>query len=219
MIDRNQRGTWYWFSRSALYTLLIAAAGLVIFYPYAIAWLSVSDPSPQQRLAYLNNVLNQCCVTARVPESGMVSLRRSDIKEVGASTCAREYNCTSSGRRGCREVAVTFYCAYEVRDRDGKAATAVLKAPPNLFYEPFADQYGAWRRETHVPQQSRFRRGKGQPVRPGLRVSVGRRQPIRLKPNCGHRKTARSLPSPSGAAIPPGPPVRKQTHPIDPNRS
>ena len=151
MSDRNERSSWYWFSRSALWTLVIAVAGLVVYYPYVIAWLSVSDPSPQQRLAYLNNVLNQCCVTARVPESGMVSLRRSDIREVGASTCAREYNCASSGRKGCREVAVTFYCAYEVRDRNGKAATAVLKAPPNLFYEPFADQYGAWRRETHVP--------------------------------------------------------------------
>jgi hypothetical protein len=53
-------------------------------------------------------------------------------------------------------VAVTFYCAYEVRDRDGKAATAVLKAPPNAFHEPFADQSGAWRRETHVPHNLDF---------------------------------------------------------------
>src|SRR5436190_10844844 len=100
MIDRNERSTWYWFSRFALWTVAIAAAGLVVYYPYVIAWLSVSVPSPERRLAYLNDVLNQCCVTARVPDSGMVSLRRSDIKEVGASTCAREYECASSGRRG-----------------------------------------------------------------------------------------------------------------------
>jgi hypothetical protein len=86
----------------------------------------------------------------------MVSLRRSDIKEIGASTCAREYNCTSSGQRGCREAGVTFYCTYELRDQGGKTATAVLKAPPNLLYEPFADQPGAWRRETHSPHNLNF---------------------------------------------------------------
>jgi hypothetical protein len=82
-------------------------------------------------------------------EGEMVSLRRNDLKEVGASTCARAYECAGGGNRGCREVGVTFYCAYEVRDRSGKAATAVLKAPPNAFHEPLADQH--WRRETHVP--------------------------------------------------------------------
>jgi hypothetical protein len=150
MTGRQNQGFWYWFSRSALWTLALTAAGMIIFYPYIFAWLTVDDPTPEKRLAYLNNVLDQCCVSARPRSGRMVTLRRSDIKEIGESRCAREYHCVSYGKY-CRSADVTWYCTYDIKDQTGEPATAILKAPPNAFYEPFADKHGAWRREPYSP--------------------------------------------------------------------
>jgi hypothetical protein len=151
MTGQQNQGFPYWFGRAALGTLAVIAAALIVFHPYVFAWLTVDDPTPEKRLAWLNDVLNQCCVSARLQGGAMVTLRRNDIKEIGESRCAREYHCVSAGKY-CRSADVTWYCTYDIRNHAGEPATAILKAPPNVFYERFADtKYSAWRREPYVP--------------------------------------------------------------------
>jgi hypothetical protein len=154
MTDERERGFWYGFSRCLLWGLLLAAAVLVLFFDWGVAWWTVPDPSDEKRSEYLNTLLNQHngAVSARLAGGRMGKLGRSNVTEIGASQCAREYRCARMGRRSCLSVHVNFYCTYRVKDQAGNAAMAILRAYPNDFYEPNSnDPYSPWRRERHLP--------------------------------------------------------------------
>jgi len=157
MTDQAERSFWYWFAQSVLWGAGLVFVAVVLFYPWIMAWIDIPNPSQDDRAYYLNDVLNQCCVSARRARGGMVSLGRSDIAAVGGSACTRESHCAKSGRRSCIDVHVTFYCTYDLKDQAGNAAKAIVKAYHNDFYEPGLerpwekDPARSWRRQRHLP--------------------------------------------------------------------
>jgi hypothetical protein len=157
MTDQAERSFWYWFAQSVLWGAALVFAAVVLFHPWMVAWIDIPNPSQDDRVYYLSTVLKQCCVSARREQGQMVSLGRSDIAAVGASACTRESHCARSGRRSCRDVHVTFYCTYDLKDQAGNAAKAIVKAYQNDFYEPdlerpwVKDPQRPWRQQRHLP--------------------------------------------------------------------
>jgi formylglycine-generating enzyme required for sulfatase activity len=135
MTDAPRRNRRRWSIGSALFALTFAA----VFFSWAWlwAWWVFPDVPEQDRTAYFHESLDRDGVAARLDGGRMTRLRRGDVAEVGASKCARATECSLSGRRrraSCWEVAVTFTCAYAVKDGSGHEATAILTIRSNSEY-------------------------------------------------------------------------------------
>jgi hypothetical protein len=124
---------------------------LLLFWAYPLAWVTTVDLTPEERTYYINKALDKCCVSARLPSKGIIKVTRHDIADIGASRCVRDYRCASRGGRSkvCFDVEVTFYCAYDIKDRAGNPGTAILRADLNKDYTPAAKEYENWRRDKY----------------------------------------------------------------------
>jgi formylglycine-generating enzyme required for sulfatase activity len=174
MADKANRSQQEWSLRSVL--LWLAALAVVtplLFWAYVWAWFSVPDPSPQELTTYLTRVVARDGVPARLQSGRMVKLRHGDITEVAESRCVREYDCrTSGGRRRrstCWDVAVTFTCTYDVTDRSGAPATAILIVSRNDFYDPHSQFAHA--REPYLPGGMELNEADDKLCRPARRCS------------------------------------------------
>jgi hypothetical protein len=130
---------------------ILPALALVLFWEYLLAWMTTADLTPEERTYYINKGLDKCCVHARLPSRGMIAVTRGDIAEIGASRCARDYRCTRIGGRSkmCLDVDVTFYCAYDIKDRGGNAGTAILRIDRDKDYNEDAIGYENYRRDKY----------------------------------------------------------------------
>ena len=113
--------------------------------------MTTADLTPEERAYYISKALDHCCASARLPPRGMINVSRGDIAEIGASQCVRDYRCASRGGRSkiCGDVNVTFYCAYDIKDRAGNAGTAIVRIDRNEDYTPFAKEYENYRRDKY----------------------------------------------------------------------
>jgi hypothetical protein len=117
--------------------VLVAIPFVFLLYewPWLDAWTTFPDVPEKERTGSFKAALERPGVPARLERGGMIILRSADVAEVGASKCDRATTCSRYARRGCREVIVTFTCTYPVKDRSGRAATAILEIASNPDYE------------------------------------------------------------------------------------
>jgi hypothetical protein len=112
--------------------VVLPVLALVLFWAYPLAWMTTADLTPEERGYYINKELDKNGVSARLPSRGIVKVSRDDIAEIGASRCAQDYRCADRGGRSrvCFDVDVTYYCAYDIRDRRGNAGTSPPRRLP-----------------------------------------------------------------------------------------
>jgi hypothetical protein len=151
LIDRQQQLWKFWVFCVGLVFVILPVLALLLFWAYPLAWMTTADLTLEERAYYINKGLDKCCVSARLPSRGMIKVSRDDIAEIGASRCAQDYRCASRGDRSkvCFDVDVTFYCAYDIKDRAGNAGTAILRIDRNKDYTPYAKEYETYRRDKY----------------------------------------------------------------------
>jgi|SoiMethySBSTD1v2_1073268.scaffolds.fasta_scaffold2455549_1 hypothetical protein len=126
---RSSIGTWLFFLAALAFAVLMYA------WVWLDAWVRFPDLETKDRMASFKTALERDGVAARLENGPMTILRAADVAEVGTSRCERDSACSQSGRRGCREVGVTFTCMYRVKTRDGRAATALVEVLSNPDYQ------------------------------------------------------------------------------------
>ena len=131
--------------------MILPVLAFLLFWAYPLAWMTTAELTPEERAYYINKGLDKCCVVARFSSRGIIKITRGDIAEIGASRCAQDYHCGNRGGRSkvCFDVDVTFYCAYDLKDRGGNAGTAILRIDRNKDYTPDAKEYESYRRDKY----------------------------------------------------------------------
>jgi formylglycine-generating enzyme required for sulfatase activity len=102
------------------------------------------DLTETQRTAAMKSALKRGGIAALRERDGMTILQREDIAHIGNSKCIGEHECTRMVRSKrapdhCGAVQTNLYCAYEIIDKQGNTAAALLKTfrsdvhtPPDL---------------------------------------------------------------------------------------
>jgi formylglycine-generating enzyme required for sulfatase activity len=132
-------------------TAFIALAAIFLVLLYSWAYLTAPgtyDLTARQRTAAMNSALKSGGIVALRERGDMALLSRGDIARVSNSRCIGEHACyrwegvgsrRSWGPDRCAQVQTNLYCAYEIIDKDGDAAAALVKTfrrdphtPPTL---------------------------------------------------------------------------------------
>jgi formylglycine-generating enzyme required for sulfatase activity len=128
----------------------VAAVAVYLILLYSWAWLSAPgthDLTSTQRTAAMKSALKRGGITALREQGDMAILSREDIAHVGNSRCIGEHECyrtESLGRRRswgpdrCAQVQARLYCAYEIIDKEGNTAAALLKTFRRDVHTPLA---------------------------------------------------------------------------------
>jgi formylglycine-generating enzyme required for sulfatase activity len=134
--------------------LITLAVMIVIVWVGQHFWAFVDAPgthdlTPRQRTAALKSALRGGGIAALREHGGMDILPREDIAHIGKSRCIGEHECANWVRRRkslfsrCESVKANLYCAYELVDRSGNTAAALVKTfrsssdpPPDLSGDP-----------------------------------------------------------------------------------
>ena len=100
------------------------------------------DLTPRQRTVTVKSALRRGGIVALREQGGIDVLSREDIAQIGESRCIGEHECTrwESRRRRlfshCGIVQTNLYCAYEITDRHGNTAAALVKTFRSRFHSP-----------------------------------------------------------------------------------
>jgi formylglycine-generating enzyme required for sulfatase activity len=114
----------------------VFVVSLIIWVPlYYRAWFSAPgthDLTDTQRMAALKSALKSGGVAALRESGAMDVLSSDDIADIAYSRCIGEHECARwvSSRRSfdrCGEVRANLYCAYEIIDKAGNTAAALVK--------------------------------------------------------------------------------------------
>lgn len=119
--------------KSTAIVLAAVVAGMLLLH----FWVYIFERPPhieltlEQRKAVLLSALKGKAGVAALTERGMAALQRDDVAEVAGSRCTSEIVCTQerSGRRSpsrCVELARDYFCAYELIDKEGGTAAALV---------------------------------------------------------------------------------------------
>lgn len=121
-----------WGTVGAIALIAVVAIFLVLLYGWAyLSAPGTHDLTPTQRTAAMKSALKHGGIVALREQGGMAILAREDIAHVGNSRCIGEHECYRwVSRRGldrCAQVQANLYCAYEIIDKGGNAAAALVK--------------------------------------------------------------------------------------------
>jgi formylglycine-generating enzyme required for sulfatase activity len=119
---------------------------LVVYHQWAyLTGPGTYDLTRMQRTAAMKSALKSGGIAALRERGGLDVLNREDITHVGNSRCIGEHECTRRLNRSffrCASVQTNLYCAYEIIDREGNTAVALVKTlrserhtPPELSHD------------------------------------------------------------------------------------
>jgi formylglycine-generating enzyme required for sulfatase activity len=133
------------------FTVVVLVVALILHFRVYLSPPGTYDLTPRQRTAAINSALKHGGVPALREQGGMGVLTRDDIAHVGNSRCIGELECISwvrIGRRAiwpqrCESLRANLYCAYEITERSGNTAAALVqssRSDQHMPPDPIGDQ-------------------------------------------------------------------------------
>jgi hypothetical protein len=90
----------------------VAISLLVVFWPYVVAWLTIHEPTADERRAYFETVRHRGGVPARLARSGMRSLEGDAIARSGNHAALARAIAASRAARAALRPARTFTASF-----------------------------------------------------------------------------------------------------------
>ena len=121
-------------STTSMTIMFVVVIGIFLLIHF---WVYIFDRPPhieltlEQRKAFLLSALKGRLGIDALTQRGMAVLQRDDVAEVVRSRCSSETICTQTrhGRRAphrCVELSRDYFCAYELIDKNGEPAAALV---------------------------------------------------------------------------------------------
>lgn len=131
-------------STAIMFTALV---GVLLLFHF---WVYIFERPPQimltleQRKAFLLSALKGKLGVAALTDRGMVVLQRDDVAEVIRSHCSSETICTQERRARrspsrCVELSRDYFCAYELINKDGEPAAALVATAQGRGWRSISD--------------------------------------------------------------------------------
>jgi formylglycine-generating enzyme required for sulfatase activity len=128
----------------AAFTVVVLIIAVILHFRVYLSPPGTYDLTPRQRTAAMKSALRHGGVAALREHGEMDELRRDDIAHIGNSQCIGEHECISwvrTGRRGiwpqrCERLRANLYCAYEITDRNGNTAAALVQTSRSDWHTP-----------------------------------------------------------------------------------
>ena len=127
----------------ALLALIVVLAAFLVLQHYRAYFTApgTHDLTTSQRTAAIKSALKRGDIAALRERGEMALLGRENIADVPESKCIGEHECyrMTSVRRGpdrCAKVQTNLYCAFEIIDKEGETAVALVKTFRGDFHTP-----------------------------------------------------------------------------------